>query len=142
MFTRDKDMASHVAYTYEFIHKFTQHVIYTVPNLAVEASYTILKINYWHNKSHYTLAGGMSIAADYIVISVTLYFVSIETPNKINGKHAASNWRAAPLSHFSITEHCLVFMHFLNNICNANVSIIHIAINNSILPWVLNKGLI
>ena len=84
-------MASHVAYTHKFIHKFTQHVIYTVPNLAVEASYTILKINYQHNKSRYTLAGGMCIAANYIVISVTLYFVGIGTPNKIDGKHAASN---------------------------------------------------
>ena len=65
-------MASHVAFTYEFINEFTWHVIYTVPNIAVEESHTILKKNYQH-KSHYTLAG-MCIAANYILISVILYF--------------------------------------------------------------------
>ena len=69
-------MASCVAFTHEFTHKYTWCVIYMVPNLAVEAPYTILK-KYQH-KSHYTLAG-MCIAANYIVISVTLYFAGIGT---------------------------------------------------------------
>ena len=38
-----KDMASCMAFTHKFTYKFTQCVIYTVPNLAVEAFYTILK---------------------------------------------------------------------------------------------------
>ena len=105
--------------------------------------YNIYKNDYLHEKSHYSFTGKL-IVANYVIVSVTLYFASIEKPNKIDGKHAANSWREAPLSQFGITEHCIIFMHYLTpTICNINVCILlHIAINSGILALILNKILV
>ena len=65
------------------------HVIYTARLLAMEVSNTIHKKDYSH-KSHYSLSG-KCILANYIILSVTLYFAGIRMPTKVNGTHAASN---------------------------------------------------
>ena len=72
----------------------------------MEAFYTIHKNDYQHDKSHYSLTG-KCILANYIKLSVTLYFLGIGMSNKIDGKYAASNWKEATLSCFGITEHCI-----------------------------------
>ena len=68
---------------------YTTRVIYTAQLLAMEASYTIHESDYQH-KSQYSLAS-KCILANYVILSVTLYFAGITMPTKVNGTHAASN---------------------------------------------------
>ena len=55
----------------------------------------ILKNNYWYDKPHlqYNHAGKW-VVANYVVLSITLSFAGIGTPNKFDGKYAALNWRS------------------------------------------------
>ena len=49
----------------------------------------IHKNDNWHNKPRYGHAGRW-IVANYVVLSVTLYFASIEMPSKFDGEYAGS----------------------------------------------------
>ena len=76
------------------------HVIYTTCNLAMEA---FDENDYCHDKSQYSLVG-KCIVVNHDVLSLILYFAGIRMPNKVDGKHAASNCREVPPSCIDINQ--------------------------------------
>ena len=65
-------------------------IVYTTWDLAMEASYTIHENDYWHNKQQYSLIGKY-IVANYVLLSITLYFAGIAM-NTVDSKQAANTW--------------------------------------------------
>ena len=92
-------MMPHTAHgkLYLFLWKLNLHVtkhghlsklnIYTTQNLAVEASYTIHKNNITDTTSCLI---SKCIVANFVILSVTLYFAGIAMLNKVDNNYTAS----------------------------------------------------
>ena len=111
-FSTRQDMASYMAFTWHEIY-----LTWYLHDMKLEHTWTIHagihEDDYWHDKPQYNHAGKW-IVTNYIVLSVTLYFASIDTKQAWQ-QIFSQQLKRSPTKPLWC-QHCIVFKYHFNNI--------------------------